>query len=245
VNITPVPRLGPRPPLPPGSGGTILNVGATGVVLRNLTLSGAAFGLWVDAGSFVDVTDTTIQDNMGHAVMVSGRLRLTNSAVTGAGNAGITAAPGAVVVLQSTSIVDNVGAALMLERARGVVRLDSHLDRNSAGIVLSNGSSVQVRESSASDNIGFGLVVSGGSAAEIIPGTLVAGNTRDGIIVHDTSVLRLLGTSASPTQITNNGGWGVFCDPSPAVAQIAELTPGVVITGNSGAGQISCPTYHW
>jgi hypothetical protein len=227
--------------LPRGPEGTLVNVGATGVTLHNLTLSGAGFGLWVGLGSRVSVFDTTIQDNMGHAVMVSGTLSLTNSTVTGAGNVGVGGSPGAVVVLQSSSVVDNAGTGLSLGGARGLVHFNSHIERNgSNGILLYGGSSVSIIESSISNNTGFGLVVAGGSSAEITPGTVVNGNTWDGIIVHDVSVLRLLGDPSSQTQVMNNGRWGVFCDPSPAVAQIAEATSGVVVTGNT-LGQVSCP----
>jgi len=86
-----------------------------------------------------------------------------------------------------------------------------------------------------------GVDAQGASSVLIDAGTVISGNTGNGIILQDASVLAAWGGSTSP-QITSNGQRRVYCNATPAVAQISGSLGTTVVTGN-GAGAIRCPGY--
>jgi hypothetical protein len=95
---------------------------------------------------------------------------------------------------------------------------------------------------SIEDNGAQGVVVGEGSVVRIadnsIAGpTTIRNNVGDGIFVSDTSTLHWPRVDVA---VTGNGGWGVRCAPSPAVAMVTGNFTSATVSGNT-AGQVGCP----
>jgi hypothetical protein len=73
-----------------------------------------------------------------------------------------------------------------------------------------------------------------GASSVALGDAVIRENSPHGLHLMDTSVAAFNGGN----EITGNSGYGILCDPAPAVAQ-AFGNPGTV-SGNS-AGEISCP----
>jgi hypothetical protein len=221
------------------SPGPIVEVAATGVRLDNLTLTGGAFGLVVDVGTIVQVSNTTVTGSRNHGINVSGQLALRDSTVTGAGGTGVIAQAGGIVFMDHSFIYGGATDGLLLQASRGFVNNGSIISGNRGGVQLYNGASLDLGVATISGNLGGdGVSVMGGSSVHVNGGTVVTGNGRHGIMLQDTSVITLWGGASPETRIADNGGWGVFCSEYQAVAQISgNVAPDVVITGNT-SGQI-------
>ncbi len=76
-----------------------------------------------------------------------------------------------------------------------------------------DGGHLSIVSTTIESNDGFGLWLTGGSEADL----------------------------SSPTALTGNGGWGVFCQPAPAVAMV-HVGPGLSDVSGNTAGGVSCPT---
>lgn len=88
------------------------------------------------------------------------------------------------------------------------------------------------------NNDGNGVTVSSGGSLSIGDGSIIQGNSNHGIHLRNVSVAELGPPDKAAPQIVNNGGFGIFCDPAPAVAQVAGGI--ATITGNT-AGAENCP----
>jgi len=225
---------------PTDAPGPVVEVAATGVRLDNLTLTGGNFGLVVNAGASVQVSNTTVTASTNHGIIVSGQLTLNDSTVTGAGGTGVMAQAGGIVFMNNSSILNGHTDGLLLQASRGFVN-GSVISGNRQGIQLYNGASVDLGGGTRiSGSVGGdGVSVMGGSSVHINGWTEVTGNSGNGIFLLDTSVITVWG--GPDTKITGNGAWGVFCDSTGrSVAQISGNIAGVVVTPN-GTGSISCP----
>lgn len=175
-------------------------------------------GALIDLGASLRVSDAIIEAIDGHGIQVNqgGSASLNRGAVIRNSNRGGVAVHGAAL-----SMWDDARVA----------------GNSGGGIALFNGSSLALNKGIIEANGGFGIMALGGSSIRSggTPGagTVIRNNDGDGISIQDTSV----GELDSSTEVTNNGGWGVFCTPSPAIAQIN----GVPVVSGNAAGQISCP----
>jgi hypothetical protein len=223
-------------------GQSLLSISASGVVLNNLTLTGGSHTLHVTA-SAVRVSNTTVAGSGFHGIFMNGgQLELMNSTVTGSAGAGVFAWAGATVHVIQSSIMGGSGTGLLLDASNGFIDNGSMISGNREGISLYNGASVHLRIVTISGHSQNGVVAQGASSVVIDGGTVVTDNAGHGILLQDTSVMGMWGSSLE-TRITNNGQWGVFCSETPAVAQITPSSFGeAVVTGNA-AGQVRCPGY--
>ncbi len=109
------------------------------------------------------------------------------------------------------------------------------------------GSEIELEGATVANNSGNGIKVSLGSSVLLgnfnVSFTEVSGNTGNGILVNDTSVIGAI--TLGSAVVKNNDLWGVFCEQAPAVAQITRHALGftldaTTVFGNTVA-QIDCP----
>lgn len=235
--------------------GVHLSFNSTGILI-NAVLDGNAEGIVVQDGGVLQVVGGVV-DNSSEAVLVEGgHVSLQGTVVRNSGLRGLFAANGGSIMARDTIVENsadtgvqvNQGGSIVFERgtirnnrslgvamhgSSGVFAGGASITDNASGIGLFNGSRVAFGDAIVRNNGDVGILLIGGSS--IRPqNLLVENNASNGIVLVDTSVAEFDGTS----QVINNGGWGIFCQPSPAVAQLSG-PPGVV-SGN-GAGQVSCP----
>ncbi len=169
------------------------------------------------AGSSVSICGAEIQDNVAGVWALDGGSVDISCADTiiRRNNSGVTAYAGHVTLRDGAQVIENYGSGVV-GAFNGTVRI--------GGVVVSN-------------NLGSGVLLEGGSSANIAGGTVISSNAGDGVFLADTSVASFW--NIEDGQISNNGGYGIYCAVSPSVAQIQINDPGFV-TGNT-LGQINCP----
>jgi len=248
-----------------GNLGINVMLGAS-VLGEDLRVTGAAAkGVWVPEGT-LRLSNSVIEDSLGTNVGVGpgGRLILWNVTVqnggfhgievmggsadldhvlvTGNGGAGVGMAQ-AHVQMRYTQITDNEGG--MWLHGGGVRIESSHIygNRNN-GIALTAGTA-QTMGVTIEDNAKSGIFAMTGSRVIVDDWTTIRGNGEHGIWLRDTSVVG--GHNPANTRITLNTRYGIFCDPTPAVAQIQAhfsgtgfILNGTNVFGNI-LGDISCP----
>lgn len=119
----------------------------------------------------------------------------------------------------------------------GTIPIDGGTIQNSGTVgVQANGGQVDIGGTRIVNSQGDGIHAHAGAILRV-GGATIENNGGHGIHISDVS-LGSFDPSADPSQILNNGGWGVFCDGPPAVAMVSGA-PGNV-DGNTD-GQVSCP----
>ena len=222
----------------------VLWVRARHVTLESLTLRGGGpTALRIGSGARVIVRNAQLfgggASSVAHTVFVDdGVVEFEGSLIAdNPASAGVLAWMGSNVRLHSTTIRNTGGLALHFG-ATAFIRGDSRIANNTIGIDVTGGSRLSVQGVTIENNVLSGISASLGSSVSL-RNAIVRGNGREGVLLHDTSVLRFLSGSG---EITNNAGFGIRCIPAPAVAMISAgpfLSVGTV-SGN-GAGQIDCP----
>lgn len=206
-------------------GGTVSNSATFGVSTDggHLRLGGglvishsSSYGVFATHGGTVEAGDTTVETS-GQ----SGVLAYNGSAIHLFGN-------GVLVDHNSGQGVEANGSAAV--QIQNGVRITNNA---LAGVSASGDSSLQIGGATITGTNGQGVALSLGSTAEI-DGTTITGNSADGVYVADTSVVQFDGSNT----ITGNGGWGVTCQGTPAVAMM-HGQPGTV-SGNT-IGRVNCP----
>jgi hypothetical protein len=216
--------------------------GASAAVWDSTINNSSQSGVVVDAGS-VNVggkgTGTMITGSTFDGIDVSagGTAQVTGSAkVESSGRFGILVFDGGNAEIQGSLVENNSGPGLYVQGA--TARVDGGtLTNNGSGAVVTGGGRLDVTfGTSIQTNGGDGITVSGGSVVSLTgdASTVIGNNGGDGIHLHDSSVAYLNGTS----HVTNNNGWGIFCESSPADAMTSGSS-GTVVTGNT-AGQNNC-----
>lgn len=229
-----------------GKNGIAVQLGASVGVVGGTIQNNALIGIQVSAGGHATVSGAVIRDNAFRGGMPGrgGSLFLQNVTIEGSDN-GLQSEPGGSVTLtgsgavsrnnRSAGILGSGGAVQVLGGARvsgngfnGIDMIGGTLSLHDGAIVENN---TQRGISLAAGSATFG---GGGSA-----GPIIRNNSNDGIHLRDVSVARFFsaGNPAENTQVTGNGSFGIFCEPSPAVALMAGF---VTVSGNA-AGQVSCP----
>lgn len=146
---------------------------------------------------------------------------------------GVIAGYGGAVLVDDNTVVrsNNQGA----EAQGGAVDLGNALVSSNTGQgVLSVGGTLAIREGTVIENNGGpGVDIIANGSARIF-GATIRGNGGDGIYVGDSSVAFFAEVTST---IENNTGYGIFCQPDPAVAMFVG-NPGTVSGNNQG--NISC-----
>jgi hypothetical protein len=248
-----------------GNLGINVMLGAS-VLGENLQITGAAAkNVWVPEGT-LRLSNSMIKDSLETNVGVGsgGRLFLWNVTVQNGGFLGIEVMGGSAdldhvlvtgngwggvgmaqahVQMRYTRITDNEGGMWL---HGGGVRIDaSDISGNRKdGIALTAGTA-QTTGVTIADNARSGIFAMTGSRVIVDDWTTIRGNGEHGIWLRDTSVVG--GHNPANTRITLNTRYGIFCDPTPAVAQIQAhfsgtgfILNGTNVMGNL-QGQISCP----
>lgn len=219
----------------------VLSVNAGEVVVDGLTLSGG-IGVTVSSRGQVLFVRTLMKDSTFHGLMsFGGRVELMHSTVQGSAGVGIQAIQGSHLRLGQSVIQNNAFALDVGSGSFGLLDGGTQVRSNGSGVGVSFGSMLQVGQVVIEDNGGAGLMVVGGSMVHFgFAGgiAIIRGNMGHGLYLRDTSVASELFSGSGKAEILNNGGFGVFCSPPPAVAQLAG--PIGTVAGNA-AGQISCP----
>jgi hypothetical protein len=234
-----------------GSSGTLAGVaihdgGGVGILAdtgASLIVSGGAiergsWGLDADRVSHVTLRGTAIRDQTGVGAFAGLGSSLYAEAVTVEGcDTGIQIGQGGSLDLNGGTIRDNLRLGIALHGSAASLYGGAAVTGNDGvGVGLFNGARLAVADAVVENTTGapgWGLLLLGGASVRS-ERLVVRGNSGDGINMHDASVLE----TGTGLQVLNNGGWGILCAPSPAVAQISG-TPGPV-SGNT-AGQINCP----
>lgn len=232
-------------------------------LLSNATVENAGvFGVAVGPGGSLDIRGGLISNNgagvdvsggkasLGDGVVVRnspfGNVRVSNAgtvSVSGAtiesGGSGVVALHGGAVELSPATVVrDNNGDGIVARA--GTVSISGSLIANNTdnGVLGVEGGRIELAGAIVEGNGGSGVDLRVGSSLRIHDGAIVRANTAHGIRIGDVSVATLGDPNLPLPQITDNAGWGIFCDPAPAVAQIAG---GTVAFSNNGAGDENCP----
>ena len=180
---------------------------------------------------------------IGGLATSGGSIQLNNSITENNGGQGLHAFTGGTVWLSGSSAVsrNNSGTGIIAQGGAAIVTAGARVANNNAGVHADNSGSVMLQSGAiVENNTGFGVYATGGGSVAMQDQVIVRGNTGDGVRLRDTTVLQFMSPGGS--QIVNNGGAGVACDPAPAVAMVAGSMNLVTVTvsGNSAA-QIACP----
>lgn len=208
------------------------------------------FGVSAVYGGSLIVIGSSVTGNGFHGAYASifGVLSLRQDTIEGNGGTGVLAWLGGVAEIQGCTIQGNVksGASAI---SNGTVWLDGGtVVSGNQGGAYAWGSTLQLGAVTIQANNGDGVVLIAGSSLQLNGAnspSVIINNSGNGITAQDTSAL---GTNdQTGIRISGNGGWGVFCSPPPAVAQITAgpAAGSFSLTGtsvfNNHQGQISCP----
>lgn len=223
----------------PSDQANVLSIGAKDVTIAGLTLSGGR-GVQVNSRSNVSITNSQVIGSAFHGVSIfSAVVDVRNTTVSGSAVVGIQANSGSILRLNSNSVVQ--GNVYGLDIADGsFALLDGGTLVDGNGVSVSFGSTLQVGNAIVRNSGGAGVTLTGGSVAHFGFGGglgVISGHASHGMLLRDTSVASSF-FSGGAAQITDNGGFGVFCSGPPAVAQIVGQIG--IVTGNT-SGQSNCP----
>lgn len=233
------PGAGLQAPTPTAN---VLRIGARDVQVNGLALAGGT-GVIVGRRSSVVIANSQLTGSSFHGVAIFGAdVEINNSTIAGSAVLGIQAMSGSRLALVNTRLQGN---RFGLDIANGSFAL---LDGNTqvdgqgsgSGVSVSFNSTLHVGRAEVKGSNGDGVMLAGGSAAHFGFGgglSVISGNAGNGLRLGDTSVASDRGEGGS-VDILNNGGYGVWCAGSPAVAQLAG--PIANVAGNA-LGQVSCP----
>jgi hypothetical protein len=224
--------------------GVEIRDGSTGQIDEAMIRFNGGSGVQVDQASFVALNNVEVNNNKFKGVYANGGdVTIQSSDINDNDSDGVFGWRGSAIKIQNTDLERNGSGVILWNNA--TVSLWQALVRNNlnVGVSLFNGSVADIDMSSIVDNGGDGVSATGGSVAMVLGdfGTTVIGrNDGHGVALTDTSFLEGGGIGMI---IFNNGGWGVICEPAPAVAMVPpdSIKPHLVY-GNL-AGQISCPGF--
>ncbi len=209
-------------------GGTCVEVNGGGsLAIRQGLIEGAGTGWGVVAhGATISLNDTVIRGHSRGIWLTGGVVRMTGGVVEQNTSEGV--ATGGYLHAEGTVFRDNfwMGVAVM----GGMISIQGgEVSGNGTG-VFSAGGVVYLTGSAVRGNRFAGVSLENGSHL-LIGETTIADNQGDGIWLGDVSVA--IGTAV----LTGNQGWGLRCEPAPAVAQYR----GTFNASNNAAGDILCP----
>lgn len=214
-------------------------------LVRSTIEDSVSTGVQVGTGGHFELRASVVQNSGFHGIDVRGSLVLVQSTVQANAAIGIIGAWPGVVDVTASQIISNPQGGIALH-AGASVRIESNsvIAGNGHGIEMFGGTAA-LGNVTIENNARHGVVGQAGSTAKIETGTIIRGNGRDGVHLGDTSVV---GSQTSMgIQITGNAGRGIFCEPTPAVAQITKHFNGSDFSLNAshvlgnGAEEINCP----
>ncbi len=183
---------------------------AKGVTLRNLEISGARRGIYVNGGGEATADHVTINASTSRGAQVSGvsSLQLVDSVIDGAPDQGLWATEGATVVLTRSHIRGSLAEGALIDGSM-LRSTDSELTGNgAAGVRFVNSASASHTRDNVHDNAGGGMRIF--DSAVTVTGGRIAVNQRDGLQVlisatPNTSQVQLTGVDISGNQAS--GVW--------------------------------------
>jgi len=204
----------------------------------SLTGSGQ-HGLAVGSDSNAALTKVRIASNGGGvAAGDAGSADLANCTIEHNAGIGVQAYAGGTVDVRDGTVVQFNGNTGVMATAAEANILDAVISNNERyGVVAEGGRLLLSNGATVVNNIGEGVGLGNGSSLNSGPGGVtIRGNSSHGIDLGDTSTASI----PDPVQIVGNGGWGIWCEPSPATAVIRGLNGVISTVSGNAAGQIGC-----
>jgi hypothetical protein len=244
--------------------GVMIGGGSSGDLNQATIENSAQDGLGVNNGGSVQMNGGTITDSGGDGVSLDGgHASLGGVTVTRSGFQGVSARDGSTASLGNTTVEHSVrtgvhafnggsisianGSLIQFNGQVGVIAHSASVNLQGAHVANNEGAGVGTFAGGRlniqggtviENNHGDGVQLFGGGAGSLQGPNVIRGNSGNGIHVRDTSIA-IFDFPSGTNQIVDNGGWGLFCDGPPAVAQ-ASGVPGT-LSPNSG-GTSNCPT---
>ncbi len=221
--------------LNPGSGVALEVGGAWGISVSDLTLTGAAAGMWISTAQ-VSLYSSRIVGNTEPGIYAeNSTLYLGPGNILDRNGRGIMVRA-STLRTDGASITNNLGDGITVMEGSSASIRASRIARNTqGGVNMYFSSFLGLSGATVIELNGGGIGAMGGSTMVLGDGVVIQDNVGNGISLADVSVAAAFG---SPL-IQNNGGVGVVCAGSPAAAQLATSTFGTVI--NNPLGNIECP----
>lgn len=195
---------------------------------------GAHIAATVDSGGSLIIYETTIRDfGRGIEIASGGSATLYNAVIEESTENAVFSF--GTLDLIETIVRNNLQEGIVTQPGGRVSIIRGEIVGNGAGLAA-RGSSVYVQEAEISGNHGPGIVARNGSHLMVV-GSLITANEGDGIRLGDVSTMMTLGH----TDLTANLRWGLYCAPSPAVAQYTLPSGSEVHAQDNFEGQIYCP----
>ncbi len=225
-----------------GANGIEVLEGCVGLVdssdIRNMSSHGI-----LARGAHLILRASAVEDNLLGVSVSGGTLHVVGGSITGQGLWGVSVLEQASATLIGTHVDDNLVGLFLTGGATASLGSGARLHNNTAegarvweDSILFLGTGALVEDSGS-----HGVAVRGGSLVVPIQST-IRNNGGSGIYLTDTSLAGSRGSGNDP-EISGNSGWGVFCEPAPAVAQIQQPGYAAASVFNNGAGQMSCPGF--
>jgi hypothetical protein len=244
--------------------GVELDRGAV-VTASGLVIVDAQRALVLGEATVAVIHDADISSSHATQVVVrGGHLRLSSSTIANGSFAGVGVMAGGSLECHQITVQGNASSGLSVANNASATVLDgTEISDNAIGIFVTTGGTVSIGSGSIiGNNRRQGIRVGEGSRLTLAGGVIVENNASHGVFVtggsfvnafesniHDNqgSGIYLTDTSVASGPgidtpiIQNNAGWGVFCEPPPAVAQVRRPgLPAETVTGNA-AGATNCP----
>jgi parallel beta helix pectate lyase-like protein len=210
--------------------------GALGV--NGGTIENSRVGVYANAGGSLQLDGGVLitgSSFMGVSADHGGSVNLQNATVQNSGNTGVMAFSGGSAFIGSNGLVQNNRFGGVDANA-GTADVEGHVTGNGCGVCAENGGRLTIQNGALVDGNGTGVQLGVGASFAMQQAT-IRNNTNDGVHLQGTAS----GMFNDNNTITGNGGWGIFCDGPPAVAQI-QAPQGVGNVSGNSAGQIDCPT---
>jgi hypothetical protein len=192
----------------PSSEADLITIGANGVLLENLTLTGGRYGIVVDHAFRTNVSNCVMQDASmdGVRVLVGDVRIINNSTIQRAGANGLHVARAASANLVDSRILDSANAGIHANLNSEVAVARSTISGNGTGVQLGNGSQGTVNNTTISGNRGVGITVAS-SQASIGTNNVITNNATWGVRVFSGAMATIYGN-----RIEDNGWDGVSGD---------------------------------
>ncbi|MBO3273763.1 autotransporter outer membrane beta-barrel domain-containing protein [Pseudomonas schmalbachii] len=213
----------------------------TGDSISVTTTGTSAYGVRVDDGARVDLTDSSVatSNSYGHGVLAdNGSVEITGGTITttGKGSVGAWARNGASIVLKDGTTVQTSGAALStaspldnektLSLSHGLLATGGEIDANGISLLIGGASASAAR---AEDG---GKITLTGSTVEV---SSAATSTTTTAILHALANSQIVGSKLTMTTTGANIG-GARAEGSGASVELSDSTVNV-----SGGGSIANP----
>ena len=231
--------------------GTLRVFGSSGIVLRDLTITGPGFGILM-SDSRARLFDVHIVDNESSGIQASdystvrltrgevngnwegvrlnqSNLRLNNASVDSNDTDGVLVLQNSSLTAGNSSISENGVLGIRVNWSSSIYLGGSRVESNTYGIQMATGSSGSLNDSQVVNSTQFGIELTGNSALEVWRG-LISGNGDNGVWVNAHSFLTL-----SEANVVGNGqGVAITRDGGVVTYGFTQ------ILSNSGYFQVGC-----